>query len=45
MVDLQTSNSSSSQQQQKQQQQSYKENEINSAESEKLYFKMKEGWL
>tara|TARA_S200000501_G_C20658268_1_gene670681 strand:+ start:208 stop:348 length:141 start_codon:yes stop_codon:yes gene_type:complete len=33
------------QQQQQQQQQSYQENNIYSAETEKLYLKMKEGWL
>ena len=38
-------NGSTQQQQQQQQQQSYTENKINSAESEKLYLKMKEGWL
>ena len=38
-------NGSTQQQQQQQQQQSYTENKINSAESEKLYLKIKEGWL
>ena len=38
-------NGATQQQQQQQQQQSYTENKINSAESEKLYIKMKEGWL
>tara|TARA_Y100000813_G_scaffold135762_1_gene98242 strand:+ start:523 stop:663 length:141 start_codon:yes stop_codon:yes gene_type:complete len=38
-------NGSSQQQQQQQQQQSYSEDKINSAESEKLYIKMKEAWL
>ena len=47
MSEVQDSNNSSTQlqQQQQQQQQSYTENKINSAESEKLYFEMKEGWL
>ena len=36
---------STQQQQQQQQQQSYQENKIYSAETEKLYIKMKEGWL
>ena len=38
-------NGSSQQQQQQQQQQSYSEDKINSAESEKLYIKIKEAWL
>ena len=33
------------QQQQQQQQQSYQDSNIYSAETEKLYLKMKEGWL
>ena len=37
--------SSSTQQQQQQQQQSYTENKLDSAESERLYLEMKEGWL
>ena len=45
MNEVKNSNNSSSQQQQQQQQQSYSEKKINSAESEKLYLKMKEGWL
>ena len=45
MNDVQNPNNGSSQQQQQQQQQSYSEEKINSAESEKLYIKMKEGWL
>ena len=45
MSEIQNSNNSSTQQQQQQQQQSYTENKINAAESEKLYFEMKEGWL
>ena len=45
MNEVQSSNSASSQQQQQQQQQSYSEKKIDSAESEKLYLKMKEGWL
>jgi len=38
-------NSTQQQQQQQQQQQSYTENKITSAESERLYFEMKEAWL
>ena len=38
-------NDSTQQQQQQQQQQSYQESSIYSAETEKLYLKMKEGWL
>jgi len=45
MSEVSNPDSRSTQQQQQQQQQSYTENKINSAESEKLYFKMKEGWL
>ena len=45
MNESQNSNNSSTQQQQQQQQQSYTEKKINSAESERLYFEMKEGWL
>ena len=45
MSEVSTTDSRSTQQQQQQQQQSYTENKINSAESEKLYLKMKEGWL
>jgi len=46
MSEVQNSNNGSSQQQQQQQQQqSYSEKKINSAESEKLYLQMKEGWL
>ena len=36
---------STQQQQQQQQQQSYQDSNIYSAETEKLYLKMKEGWL
>ena len=36
---------STQQQQQQQQQQSYQDTNIYSAETEKLYLKMKEGWL
>ena len=36
---------STQQQQQQQQQQSYHDSNIYSAETEKLYLKMKEGWL
>ena len=45
MSEVQTQKSDSTQQQQQQQQQSYQESSINSAETEKLYLKMKEGWL
>ena len=45
MSEVQNPDKSSTQQQQQQQQQSYTENKINSIESEKLYIKMKEGWL
>ena len=45
MSDVQNPDNGSTQQQQQQQQQSYTESKINSAESEKLYIKMKEGWL
>tara|TARA_B100000902_G_C26506376_1_gene526411 strand:+ start:159 stop:296 length:138 start_codon:yes stop_codon:yes gene_type:complete len=45
MSEVQNSGNTSSQQQQQQQQQSYVENKINSSESEKLYLKIKEGWL
>ena len=47
MSEVQDSNNGSiqQQQQQQQQQQAYNDNTINSAESEKIYLKMKEGWL
>ena len=45
MSDVQNPDNGSTHQQQQQQQQSYTENKINPAESEKLYLKMKEGWL
>ena len=45
MSEVQTQKSDSTQQQQQQQQQSYQESSINSAETEELYLKMKEGWL
>ena len=45
MSEVQTENSDSTQQQQQQQQQAYQESNIYSAETEKLYLKMKEGWL
>ena len=46
MNDVQTQSSDpTQQQQQQQQQQSYQESNIYSAETEKLYLKMKEGWL
>ena len=47
MSEVQTQNGEpiQQQQQQQQQQQSYQESNIYSAETEKLYLKMKEGWL
>ena len=46
MSEIQTQKSNSTQQQQKQQQQqSYQESNIYSADTEKIYIKMKEGWL
>ena len=45
MSEVQTQKSDSTQQQQQQQQQSYQESSIYSAETEKIYLKMKEGWL
>ena len=46
MSEIQTQKSDSSQQQQQQQQQqSYQESSIYSAETEKIYLKMKEGWF
>ena len=46
MREVQTQDIDSTQQhQQQQQQQSYQERNIYSAETEKLYLKMKEGWL
>jgi len=46
MSEAQNKNNVASQDQQQQhQQQPYPENQTNSAESEKLYIKMKEGWL
>ena len=45
MNEVQTQDSDSTQQQQQQQQQSYQDSNIYSAETEQLYFKMKEGWL
>ena len=45
MSEVQSPNTNTTQQQQQQQQQSYSDNNINSAESEKLYFEMKEAWL
>ena len=45
MSEVQTQKSDSTQQQQQQQQQSYQESSIYSAETEKLYLKMKEVWL
>ena len=40
-----STNPTQQQQQQQQQQQSYSDSKINSAESERLYFQMKEAWL
>jgi len=46
MNEVQNQNTNSTQQQQQQQQQqSYSDSKINSAESERLYFEMKEAWL
>ncbi len=45
MREVQPQEIDSTQQQQQQQQQSYQESNIYSAETEKLYLKMKEGWL
>ena len=46
MSEVKTQDSNSTQQQQQQQQQqSYQDSNIYSAETEKLYLKMKEGWL
>ena len=46
MSEVQTQKSDSTQQQQQQQQQqSYQESSIYSAETEKIYLKMKEGWF
>ena len=47
MSEVQTQQGDSTQQQQQQQQQhqSYQDSNIYSAETEKLYLKMKEGWL
>ena len=46
MSEVQTQKSNSTQQQQQQQQQqSYQEGNIHSVDTEKIYLKMKEGWL
>ncbi len=45
MREVQPQEIDSTQQQQQQQQQSYQESNIYSAETEKIYLKMKEGWL
>ena len=45
MREVQPQEIDSTQQQQQQQQQAYQESNIYSAETEKLYLKMKEGWL
>ena len=45
MREIQSQERDSTQQQQQQQQQAYQEGNIYSAETEKLYLKMKEGWL
>ena len=44
-IQTQKSDSTQQQQQQQQQQQSYQDGNVCSADTEKLYFKMKEGWL
>ena len=43
MSEVKNQNNGSNQQQPRQQ--TYAENKVNSAESEKLYIKIKEGWL
>ena len=45
MSEVQNPNTNSTQPPQQPQQQSYTESKINSAESERLYFEMKEAWL
>ena len=45
MGEVKTQDNDSTQQQQQQQQQSYQDSKNFSAETEKLYLKMKEGWL
>ena len=46
MSEVQSQKSNSTQQQQQQQQQqSYQDSNIYSAETERIYLKMKEGWL
>ena len=45
MREVKTQEMEPTQQQQQQQQQSYQESKIYSAETEKIYLKMKEGWL
>ena len=45
MSEVQTQESDSPQQHQPQQQQASQDSNIYSAETEQLYFKMKEGWL
>ena len=45
MSEVQDAKTNSTQQQQQQQQQSYTDSKINSAESERLYFEMREAWL
>ena len=45
MSEVQNPNTNSPQQQPKQQQQSCSDSKMNIAESERLYFEMKEAWL
>ena len=45
MSEVQNPDTNSTQQQQQQQQQSCSDSKINSADSERLYFQMKEAWL
>ena len=45
MSEVQNPDTNSTQQQQQQQLQSYSDSKINSSESERLYFEMKEAWL
>ena len=45
MSEAQNKDNAANQHQQQHQQQPYPENKTNSAESEKLYIKMREGWL
>ena len=45
MSEVQNPDTNSTQQQQQQQQQSYSDSKLNSSESERLYFEMREAWL